>query len=89
MTNTHKSKECTLWAPLITTFMVIGRLLCITGLLFFLVVSEDACAQSAVVKQLPPTVEESDKKTIVEVRIEEMRLLKSQCHNSIPGLGKF
>jgi len=71
MPNTHKPKEHTLWASLITTFMVIGRLLCIAGLLTFLVVSEDACAQSAVVKQLPPIGDESEQdERIVEVRIE-------------------
>ena len=71
MPNTHTSKECTFWASLITTSMVIGRLLCIAGLPTFLIVSEDAFAQSAVVKQLPPTVDESEQdERIVEVRIE-------------------
>ena len=71
MPNTCKSKECTSGASLITTFMVIGRLLCISGLLTFLTVSEDAFAQSTVVEQLPPTGDNTEQdERIVEVRIE-------------------
>ena len=71
MPNTCISKECTSGASLITTFMVIGRLLCISGLLTFLTVSEDAFAQSTVVEQLPPTGDDTEQdERIVEVRIE-------------------
>ena len=71
MPNTRIFKECTVGASLITTFRVIGRLLCIAGLLTLLVGSKDAFAQSAVVEQLPSTVDSTEQnERIVEVRIE-------------------
>jgi len=71
MPNTRIFKECTVGASLITTFRVIGRLLCIAGLLTLLAGSKDAFAQSAVVEQLPSTVDSTEQdERIVEVRIE-------------------
>ena len=91
MPNTRIFKECTVGASLITTFRVIGRLLCIAGLLMLLAGSKDAFAQSAVVEQLPSTVDSTEQdERIVEVRLKEMRLLKSQnCHNLTHERVKF